>query len=115
MYCQNCGRELNDNADVCLNCGKFVKENNQATTPTKSVSDTGSVGWGFLGFFFPMLGLILYLIWKDTAPLNAKMSGKGALIGVIFQVVLIIAYFVFLLILMGASYNNLAVNSSVTM
>lgn len=89
MYCQNCGKELNDNADVCLNCGKLVRDNAQTTSePIKPVKDTGSVGWAFLGFFFPLVGLILYLLWKGTAPLNASMAGKGALIGVILEVAL---------------------------
>ena len=50
-------------------------------------SDTGSAGWAVLGFFFPLVGLILYLVWKDSKPLSAKQAGKGALIGVIVSVV----------------------------
>ncbi len=26
MYCSNCGKEINDNADICLNCGTFIKK-----------------------------------------------------------------------------------------
>ena len=36
-----------------------------------------------LGFFIPIVGLILYLVWKDQTPLKAKSAGKGALIGAI--------------------------------
>lgn len=31
-YCQNCGKKLNENADVCLNCGSLIskyKKNNR--------------------------------------------------------------------------------------
>ena len=35
-----------------------------------------------------MIGLILYLVWKDDYPLRAKSCGKGALIGVIVAVAL---------------------------
>lgn len=52
-----------------------------ATQPRQS-GDTGSVGWGILGFFVPLVGLILWLVWKDTKPKNAKSAGIGALIGV---------------------------------
>ena len=55
-------------------------------------SDTGSAGWAVLGFFFPLVGLILYLVWKDSKPLSAKQAGKGALIGVIVSVVLSFIY-----------------------
>lgn len=49
--------------------------------------DTGSMGWGVLGFFLPLVGLILFLVWQDTRPKDAKMAGKGALIGVIVSIV----------------------------
>ena len=47
-----------------------------------------SKGWGVLGFFFPVVGLILYLVWYDNHRKRAKVAGKGALIGVIAAVVL---------------------------
>ncbi len=50
----------------------------------------GNAGWAVLGFFFPLVGLILWLVWKDSNPENSKMAGKGALIGFIVSVVLTI-------------------------
>ena len=41
-----------------------------------------------LGFFIPIVGLILYLVWKDQTPLKAKSAGKGALIGAIVWTIL---------------------------
>lgn len=58
-----------------------------APTPT----DSGSFGWAVLGFFFPLVGLILFLVWKDSMPLSAKKAGIGALVGVISEAVLAIA------------------------
>lgn len=46
-----------------------------------AVNDSGSIGWGILGFFFPLVGLILFLVWKNTKPKCAKVAGMGALIG----------------------------------
>lgn len=46
----------------------------------------GNVGWAVLGGFLPFVGLILWLVWKDTKPEDAKMAGKGALIGAIVEV-----------------------------
>ena len=45
-------------------------------------NDSGSFGWAVLGFFIPLVGLILWLVWKDSKPKNAKMAGIGALVGV---------------------------------
>ena len=45
--------------------------------------DAPNAGFAVLSFFFPLVGLILYLVWNDQYPLKAKSCGKGALIGVI--------------------------------
>ena len=50
--------------------------------------DSGSVGWGFLGCCFPIVGLILFLVWKDTKPRSAKSAGIGAIIGVVAVVLI---------------------------
>ena len=41
-----------------------------------------------LSFIFPVLGFILWLVWKPTLPLRAKSAGKAALIGIILVLVL---------------------------
>lgn len=75
-YCSKCGKELFDEAVYCPGCGC-------PTAPAKRVQDAPSMGFAVLCFFFPIVGLILYLLWKDSQPLKAKSAGKGALIGVI--------------------------------
>ena len=61
--------------------------NNQKShsTPTRSTSsvDTGSGGWGLLGFCFPIVGIILYLVWQNDQPLNGKAALNGALIAIV--------------------------------
>ncbi len=98
-YCSNCGNELKDGADVCLNCGKSITK----TSSTLS-TDTGSAGWSLLGFFFPLIGLILYLLWKTDQPRNSSAAGKGALIGVIVSVVFYIIYIIAIASLLDDGY-----------
>ncbi len=95
-YCPNCGNELKENQEVCLNCGKVLITKSSATSQV----DTGGFGWGLLGFCIPLVGLILYLIWKDEKPKTAKIAGKGALISAILYVVLMIVYIIILIGLM---------------
>ena len=45
-------------------------------------TDSGSFGWAVLGFFFPIVGLILFLVWKQSKPKCAKVAGIGAVVGV---------------------------------
>ena len=51
--------------------------------------------WKYCEDALPLIGLILYLCWKDQQPLKAKSCGKGALIGVIVEVGLSIIFAVF--------------------
>ena len=56
-----------------------------AASAIPAAGDGPSVGFAVLSFFFPLIGLILYLVWKDSNPLKAKSCGKGALVGVIIS------------------------------
>lgn len=71
MFCKNCGAEIDDKAAICPNCG----------VPQKDINDSGSAGWGILGCCIPVLGAVLYLVWRNTKPNNAKSAGIGALVG----------------------------------
>lgn len=79
-FCKNCGKEIEDNATICVHCG--VAQETKTT-----VVDNGGFGWGLLGCCFPIVGLILFLVWKDTKPKTSKAAGMGALISVIISVV----------------------------
>jgi len=59
-------------------------------------NDNGGFLWGLLGCCIPIVGLILFLVWKDQKPKTAKAAGIGALVGVILVVVFYIIWFVIL-------------------
>lgn len=80
-YCKNCGAQISDQAAVCTACGST-----QTTAP--AVVDKGGFGWGALGCCIPIVGLILFLVWKDTKPKTAKAAGIGALVSVIAGIVI---------------------------
>lgn len=79
-YCKNCGKEVDDAAIICPYCGVQL----EAIAPADI--DSGSIGWGLLGCCIPIVGLILFLVWKDQKPRTAKMAGLGALISVLAAV-----------------------------
>lgn len=89
--CTKCGQELVDEAVVCTSCGCAQDAGNNAV---QAPADSSSFGWALLGFCIPIVGLILYLVWKDSTPLKAKSAGKGALVSVILSVVVYIIYFI---------------------
>lgn len=62
--------------------------------PASTSADTGSFGWAVLGFFVPIAGLILWLVWKDTRPRDSVRARNGFITGLIVSVVLSITYVV---------------------
>lgn len=107
-YCPNCGTLLNEGDNVCSNCGYILVLNDKDSDHSKgnsakydaippsqshpseyeysSTNDSGNPWWAVLGFFIPLVGLILFLIWRTTQPNNAKSSGFGALISVVWGI-----------------------------
>jgi hypothetical protein len=84
-YCKKCGAEIDDQAVICPKCG---------VQQTPEVEDKGGFLWGLLGCCIPLVGLILYLVWKDTKPKTSKAAGIGALVSVICLVIYYIVIFV---------------------
>ncbi len=123
-YCNHCGAMLDDEVKFCPTCGGEVgtpetapqnnNMNQQYQQPynqyQQPVNDSGSIGWGFLGFCIPLVGLILFLVWKDEKPKSAKSAGIGALVSVIMVVV-----FYVILIVIGVSVAALASTAAMTL
>lgn len=84
MYCKNCAKKIDDKAVVCPHCG---------VAQAPQVVDNGGFGWGILGCCIPIVGLILFLVWKDSKPKTAKAAGLGALISVICIVLMYVLAF----------------------
>ena len=95
-FCVNCGKELSEDTAFCPECGaaqqaapqqapqQYQQPQYQQAAPQAPV-DNGSFGWAVLGFCFPIVGLVLYLVWKSNKPISAKKAGIGALVSVILS------------------------------
>ena len=126
-YCENCGAKAEENARFCTACGAPFRETSEVAMrrgteerfyepryappyygdggaePRKMQDrDTGSGGFGVLGFFFPIVGLILFLIWHETYPKRAKGAGLGALIATSVKVAIILLYVIIAAIIASA-------------
>jgi len=98
----NCGTKMQSGNIFCINCGSRLSaqpagaEQPQQDAPTQPYerrgyeNDSSSIGFAVLSFFFPVVGLILYLVWRENLPLRARSSGRGAIIGAIVNVVIVI-------------------------
>lgn len=101
MYCSKCGVALVDGkCPVCGRAGAPDNNNSNANNSTNQQQpqtiyisgekDGKNAGYNVLSFFFPIVGLIFYCIWKDQFPIRAKSCGKWTLISVIVTVALYI-------------------------
>ena len=79
-FCSKCGSRIEDAVDFCPVCGN----KKDAVNP----NDEGGFGWGLLGFCFPFVAFILWLVWKDEKPNKANSVCTGAWISIVVSVVL---------------------------
>lgn len=85
-YCTHCGNELMDEAVVCTQCGCPTATGAQKYTPANA--DVVSPGLNILGFFIPIIGLIMFLVMFQKTPIKAKSIGLWTLAGWIIAIIL---------------------------
>lgn len=61
-----------------------------------------------MGFFIPIVGLILFLIYEEKKPKRAKSAIKGALIGFITKIVLAIILVILSVVFATSLFNNIS-------
>lgn len=89
-FCSHCGKELMDEAVVCVNCGCSVNGANSMANAAAG-EDIPNGGLNILSFFIPIVGLILYCAMQSKTPRKAKQIGIFALVGFVINLVLVIA------------------------
>lgn len=107
MYCKNCGRPVDDTSSYCNNCGARIDNK-----PNADVSeDNSNLGFAIFGFFIPIVGLIIFLIYEGKKPKRAKSAVKGALIGFITEIVLAIILVILYVVFAASLFNNIFFNN----
>lgn len=123
-FCTGCGTKVQPisikvNTEK-INNGPIVEENKQVENPVNKVNsnnnnynqnntnvvkvkDKASVGFNVLAFFVPIVGLILFLVWKNETPKKAKAIGISALVGYILSIIVPI---ILAIIMFGISISS---------
>lgn len=134
MYCKNCGGEVPHNAKFCPYCGTECGDNyfdeppvasceREAVDPvdngriygyeepkrTDEASDTGRFAWAVLGFFFPVVGLVLYFVMRKNKPRTAKKTLIGAIVGFAVETACFIFYLITVIV---AALGGVAIDYS---
>ena len=92
MFCKNCGKEIDDRAVVCPNCGVQVGTVAPAENKTNVLAIVGFI----FAFIMPIVGLICSIIGRNKAPEcggNGKgLATAGIVTSVVWMVLVIIIY-----------------------
>ena len=88
MYCKNCGKEVNDNAVICPNCGVGTDNYNKSVNVPEQKNTLALVGF-ILSFFVNVAGLVISIIaYKNAKKPEYNGDGKNfALAGIIISAV----------------------------
>lgn len=70
QFCKKCGAEIPQGSTFCPQCG----------TPA-GAGEGASVGLKIISFLFPIIGWILYFVFKSENIVKAKDCGMWGLIG----------------------------------
>lgn len=83
MYCAKCGAQNDDNAEFCSGCGASLRRGS-----VRVQDDEGVGALGIVLFCLPIVGAIMYFLWKDDKPRKAQTACHLALAGVGVGIVL---------------------------
>ena len=104
--CPACGKMDGTSATDAAQGQAFAAAQAEGATAfpqTAPKNDTPDIWIPILAFFIPVVGLILYLVWKDDKPQSSSAAGKFALIGFIVEVVIGILIFCSIIFLISMS------------
>ena len=109
-FCSNCGKEVNENQDVCLNCGVRINNNTVVNNTEDKVDKNASVGFilglvSIIAWFIPLFGYPVTIcgIVFSSKGLKSKTQRGKALTGLILSIVFLV--FSFINSIMGVIIN----------
>lgn len=99
-FCTNCGHQLNESADVCMNCGVLVNKvvsNNNVPDCEKSANTGFVLGLiSIVAWFIPLFGYPVTIcgIVYSSKGLKAKDNQTKATVGLVLSIIFLIITFV---------------------
>lgn len=97
IYCQKCGTQNPEIAAFCNKCGADLKrlsnDRTDAVYQTAAVNneDSAGVGWIILALLLPIVGFILYFVWKSNYPKKASHILVAAIIGFVVNFIILMS------------------------
>lgn len=89
MFCQKCGKEVNDEAVVCIHCGCAIGNSRKAVA--NGGADEINPGFMILSILIPLVGIILWPVKHKETPKAAKAYGLAGIISFIVSYIVVFA------------------------
>ena len=95
MYCPGCGKQITVNDHYCPYCGKQLNSDQQPNYNYRpdyshvNGDDAPSIGYSIISVFVPIIGIILYFLFKRNYPNRAQACGIAALIGFLINLIIV--------------------------
>lgn len=99
MYCSNCGSKLN-NDNICPKCGFDIEKGEiveEVARKANKIPFWQNAFWTTLAFLIPIFGLVMYLVGEQKIRYNRKNILVATILGLVFYVLLYIAYIVLII------------------
>ena len=90
MFCSKCGKEIHDEAVVCVHCGCAI-ENTSTAAKEVSEEDQVNVGLCVLSALIPLFGIIYWPVKHRATPKKAQACGITAIISWVISFILLYA------------------------
>ncbi len=93
MFCKKCGKEVNDDAVVCIHCGCSLKEDENKKEMNESKTGIGVL----MGLFLGIIGLVIGICMYPAGTLARKtfLKAWGITFGVCVAI-LVVCYIIIL-------------------
>ena len=116
-FCGKCGNKLEDDANVCDQCGASVNEKATIQVNQTVVSNKGSNGFAVTGFVLSLISILccggtsfLGLIFSIIGLVNANKSdgnGKGlAIAGIVISAIMLLVLIAFYIFGFAAAFTE---------
>ena len=97
-YCPNCGTKITKNQDFCLGCGKALKNNYSLPNSNIETRDDLKIFYAIISLFFPIVGAIMYYLFKKTNLEMAKTCNMFSWLGFLIMFLLIFWWLPFIFV-----------------
>ncbi len=77
MYCTKCGKQINDDAVICVNCGLPTRKFNQVAQPNYAFDERKTNALGVAGFIVSLLSLWFGVLFCISSIVGITLSAVG--------------------------------------